>query len=317
MNAARPWTSIVVGMDASPEAAEAAVFGLRLAEAVGAPCCFAHAVPEPWSAIVDVTPPRDLLEFRQALVHSARQDLVLHLRERDAPGQADDVIVRLGRTARVLQQVVDERNADLVVLGGKRHSALARWLGGSTAHNAVRSLSVPVLVTRTPPAAPRRILVAVDMSAAANPTLATAERLALAFGAQLRAVSVLEPFPVSLEGSPALTPEYFALWEEMLKRDVWPLLRHPATETVVRQGPIIDTLAREAADWHADLLVVGSHGKGWVDRMLIGSVTERLLNDLPTSLLVVPVTAAVESSTSPEDRRAPAANAAHGVLALA
>jgi Universal stress protein family len=34
--------------------------------------------------------------------------------------------------------------------------------------------------------------------------------------------------------------------------------------------------------------VVGSHGKGWVDRILIGSTTERLVTELPTSILVVP-----------------------------
>jgi len=35
-------------------------------------------------------------------------------------------------------------------------------------------------------------------------------------------------------------------------------------------------------------VVVGSHGKGWVDRLLLGSTTERLLDQLPASLLVVP-----------------------------
>jgi hypothetical protein len=34
-------------------------------------------------------------------------------------------------------------------------------------------------------------------------------------------------------------------------------------------------------------VVVGSHGKGWVDRVLIGSTTERLLATLPAGLLVV------------------------------
>jgi len=37
---------------------------------------------------------------------------------------------------------------------------------------------------------------------------------------------------------------------------------------------------------------MGSHGKGWATRVLVGSVTERLLNHLPTSLVVVPVVAA-------------------------
>ena len=49
-----------------------------------------------------------------------------------------------------------------------------------------------------------------------------------------------------------------------------------------------ETILAEAAEWKADLLVVGSHGKGWAERMLVGSVTERLLNHLPTSVLVVP-----------------------------
>jgi hypothetical protein len=43
-----------------------------------------------------------------------------------------------------------------------------------------------------------------------------------------------------------------------------------------------------ARTWEADVIVVGSHGHNWVDRLLIGSVTEQLLNELPASLLVVP-----------------------------
>jgi nucleotide-binding universal stress UspA family protein len=59
-------------------------------------------------------------------------------------------------------------------------------------------------------------------------------------------------------------------------------------ERLVRYGGAVETILREALDWRADLLVVGSHGKGWAERLLVGSVTERLLNHLPTSLLVVP-----------------------------
>ena len=58
--------------------------------------------------------------------------------------------------------------------------------------------------------------------------------------------------------------------------------------TVVRHGTALETILREAADWRADLVVVASHGKGPVKRMLVGSVTEGLINHLPTSLLVVP-----------------------------
>ena len=63
----------------------------------------------------------------------------------------------------------------------------------------------------------------------------------------------------------------------------------PPDDRVIRRGRADEEIAEEAAVWRADLLVVGSHGKGWIDRLLIGSTTERLLNRLPTSLLVVPI----------------------------
>jgi len=65
-------------------------------------------------------------------------------------------------------------------------------------------------------------------------------------------------------------------------------LRQPA-DRVTREGLADEGIAEEAAAWEADVTVVGSHGKGWMDRMLIGSTTERLVNRLPTSLLVVPI----------------------------
>ena len=135
---------------------------------------------------------------------------------------------------------------------------------------------------------------AVDQSGAARLTLAAAERYAALFGAELRALSVFEPLPV-IPGvtQPYETGEYYAMSEELLTRDVWSLIRTPGVERIVRYGMAVKTILREVSEWGADLLVVGSHGKGWAERVLVGSVTERLLNRLPTSLIVVPVRAAV------------------------
>src|SRR2546427_11707622 len=78
----------------------------------------------------------------------------------------------------------------------------------------------------------------------------------------------------------------------MVARDIWPLIRAPGVDTLLRHGAALETVEREASEWRADLLGVGSHGKGSVKRMVVGSVTERLINHLPTSLLVVPAPAA-------------------------
>jgi len=197
--------------------------------------------------------------------------------------------VRLGSTPAVLQRVAAEHGAELIVLGGKHHPALDRWFGGSTSLNVARSTEVPMLVTAGAPTAIRRVFVAVDISGAAPPTLAAAERYAALFGAELRAVSVLDPLPVIPGVTPPYeTSEFYAMSEELIQRDIWSLIRTPGVEKFVRYGGAVETILREAFDWQADLLVVGSHGKGWAERLLVGSVTERLLNHLPTSLLVVP-----------------------------
>lgn len=48
-----------------------------------------------------------------------------------------------------------------------------------------------------------------------------------------------------------------------------------------------DTVAQLARDWKADLLVVGTHGRRGVSRLLIGSVAERIVRVSPCPLLLV------------------------------
>jgi len=134
----------------------------------------------------------------------------------------------------------------------------------------------------------------VDASAAAGPTIAAAERFADLLSARLRVVSVLEPLPVVPTAPSYHTAEYYNVLEEHVTQHVWPLVKTRGAERFVRYGMPVELIMQEATAWAADLVVVGSHGKGWVDRMLIGSVTERLLSELPTSLLVVPAYAQVK-----------------------
>jgi len=281
------WKPIVVGIDASPEAVEAASFGGRMAARAGVTCRLVHATRDP---LVSPQVPESV-RYRNALVEQARAHVVTTLRDALPPELLDTLAVRLGPTPVVLKHAAAELGAEVIVLGGKHHSALGRWIGGSTSLDVARTTEVPLLVTAGP-ATIRRVLVAVDISGAARPTLAAAERYAALLGAELRALSVLEPLPVIPEVTPPYdASEFYALSEELLQREVWPLLRTAGAEKVVRYGLAVETIVREATDWSADLLVVGSHGKGWAERLLVGSVTERLLNHLPTSLLVIPAPA--------------------------
>ncbi len=283
------WKPIVVGVDEAPESGAAAVLGWRLAATTGTSCRLVHAVRDVGTSVAAALMGTKARDLEQALTAIVGSRLRAALKECLPPPALDTLVIRIGRPAVVLNAEVERLGAGLVILGGKRHTALGRWLSGSTAHDAVRTLSVPVLVTRGAPAALRRVLVAVDLSYAAQWAIAEAERFATLPDAHLRAIHVLEPLPIS--DVPVLIDQntFEANSEAVLLREIWPLLRVPRAEMAVRHGEARETLSAETADWKADLLVVGSHGKGWVDRLLLGSVTERLLNHLPTSLLMVPV----------------------------
>jgi nucleotide-binding universal stress UspA family protein len=286
------WKPVIVGVDASPEGAAAAALGCEIARAAKTRCVLVHAARDAWSMLAALEVPDHVHEFNIALMEQARRQVADALRGHAPADLIVDLVVRVGPTAEVLNTVVDERDAGLVILGGKHHSALGRWFGGSTSLAAARTTRVPLLVTAGEPHGFRRVLAAVDLSGAARPTLAAAQRFAALFAATLRAVSVIEPLPVIPEArQPVDAAEYYRLSEELLQREVWPILDSPSTERLVRHGMPVETLLREVQDFGTDLLVVGSHGKRWVTRMVIGSVTERLVNHLPTSILVVPVQA--------------------------
>lgn len=61
----------------------------------------------------------------------------------------------------------------------------------------------------------------------------------------------------------------------------------PKIETAVIMTTPKTAIVEEAKDWGADLIVVGSHGYGFWDRMLIGSVSDAVIHHAPCSVLIV------------------------------
>src|SRR2546426_7790126 len=281
-----PWKPIVVGVDASPEAADAAVFAVAAAQRAETSCHLVHATLASGRASR-----RDSYPYTR-LYEQASVQLGAAVGNRVPKKVLEGLTVHRGKPAAVLNEAAAALGAELVVLGGKHHSTLGRWLGGSTSVAVARTASVPVLVTVGAPAI-RRVLLAVDPSAAAHPAVAAAERYAALFGAKLRALSVVEPPAVLPEVPQQDTSDHYRQWEETLARDVWPLIRAPGVDTFVRHGTALQTILSGAGAWSADLLVVAPHREGPGTRMLVGSVTEGLINHLPSLLLVVPAGAAL------------------------
>jgi nucleotide-binding universal stress UspA family protein len=282
---------ILIGVDASPAAAEAVRVGGAIAETMRVPYRLVHATPEAWTV---PTAPHAGTEQPELLNEAVREAARSAVRDSLADAVPDaalrDIEVRTGRSVTVIRECAHEFQAGMVVLGGKHHTTLGRWVGGSTAHSLVRTLDVPLFVTAHTPLPIRRIVATVDLSDAAGPTIQAAERLARLFGASLHVLHIVEPLPI-IPDTPLQynDDEVYRRSEEHLAQYVWPLIAYPGATTGVRRGTAAEAITAEVADRSAEVVVFGSHGKGWVDRILIGSVTERVLSALPCSMLIVPV----------------------------
>jgi nucleotide-binding universal stress UspA family protein len=287
--AAMEWKTIVVGVDGSPEAVHAAEVGCELARRTSAHCRLVHAAPDYWSAVTAPELGLDVQELDRGTVEHARALVDASMRGRVPDPLLAGMEIQVGRPPAILSSVAERDHADLIVLGGKHHRGLDRVTTSTIVH-MVRLHDVPVLATTSGLPPVKRVLAAVDLSYAARPVIAMAEQWAALFGAQLRVLSVVEPMPVVPGVALKIgDEEVYHAAEQLLDLQVWPAITRSDAETVVRRGRAAAAIADEAAQWQADLLVLGSHGKGWASRLLIGSTSERLLHLLPVSMLVVPV----------------------------
>ena len=56
----------------------------------------------------------------------------------------------------------------------------------------------------------------------------------------------------------------------------------------VAEGDPVDTIIRRAETWPADLIVMGTHGRTGLERLLLGSVAEKVLRRAPCPVLTMP-----------------------------
>ena len=93
-------------------------------------------------------------------------------------------------------------------------------------------------------------------------------------------------FSERLENSAREQAEEFAREAEAMIREHFPDSNIDLT-TQTAVGAPEQILIEEAKEWNADLVVVGSHGRGFWGRMLLGSTTDALVHHAPCSVLVV------------------------------
>jgi nucleotide-binding universal stress UspA family protein len=242
------------------------------------------------------------------LAPEARQALMRSMREFAAGGQASVPVeceIGDGHPPAVIVATAEAISADLLVLGTHGRSGFDRWVLGSVTETVLRKARCPVLTVPThaggvaEPAVFRRIVCAVDFSECAMRALEYATSLAERAHASLTVVHVIElppDVPREVHETVMLGPrnqrEYIALAEEAGRArlaDALPdRVRASLTvDTVLAAGKPYREILRVAAEHSADLIVVGVHGRGAIDRMLFGSTTQHLVRQASCPVLTI------------------------------
>jgi nucleotide-binding universal stress UspA family protein len=139
----------------------------------------------------------------------------------------------------------------------------------------------------------KRILVPTDFSERAAPAERQAVRLARALGAEIVLVHVASEAPLWREG--LYTPQVRAVFESQRKwaadalaaRAAGLAAEGVAARSVVRLGEPAAEIVRLAADEQAHMIVMGTQGRTGLERLLLGSVAERVIRQAPCPVLSI------------------------------
>jgi nucleotide-binding universal stress UspA family protein len=217
--------------------------------------------------------------------------------------------VRYGLPAQQVLEVAEAHDSDLIVLCSHGRTGFARWALGSVAHTLIHQGTVPLLVLRQQqePAPvetgrPFCTLVPLDGSelseAVLAPALALTEALAAPNRGVLRLVQVVKDFrSVAEEGFVGeLNKETHRLARSYLAGVAGRIEAQQPDSTLslttsVEVAPDVASalldMAEQAGPQGCDLIAISTHGRGGLERWVMDSVTERLLNSTRLPMLIV------------------------------
>ena len=210
----------------------------------------------------------------------------------DRPEVAVELGIAFGLPGIEICRFAEQRGADLLLLGRKHRSAVARLLVGDTADAVIRRSRIPCLFVEQGSFQLGRLLVALDGSERGMRVFTAARSFADAVGAPLAVVTVEDleaPYPVEPVPPLPLTRSS-RLWRELEPHHGRGGLS-TATETAVsiRQGKVVPEILAEVAERSADVLAFGCHRGGPSGILETGGTGRHLAHTAPVSVLTIPL----------------------------
>jgi nucleotide-binding universal stress UspA family protein len=279
---------IVVGVDGSPASDAAVVWAAREAAMRNIPLTLVHMFKAFVPTFPQMPTPSGVAVWQEDDGHKVLEQAV-KLAEDAVPRDREISIASEVKCSPPVPTLVDlSEGAEMIVVGCTGHGAVARVLLGSVSSGVVRSAKCPVAVIRAeasylPRADRAPVLVGIDCSPASELALAIAFDEAARRGVELTALHAWSD--VAMYHVPWLDwrseaerslAEYLAGWQE----------RYP--DVKVNRVIALDHPGRALIEESesAQLVVVGSHGRGGLSGMLLGSVSNAVVHAARTPVIV-------------------------------
>jgi nucleotide-binding universal stress UspA family protein len=291
---------IIVGYDGSSQAEDALALGKLLAGATGASLT---AV-----TVLQSDPVWGGRDFHfQGFDAEAKEKLSKATAATGAEGQ----MVTTSSPARGLHDLAEQLEADLIVLGSAAHGKAGQILEGSVAlsllHGSPCAVAIaPMGYAGRVPDGLAEVTVGYDGEAESKLALSDAIELARAASAPVKLVTVAQPSPIVFgkgagagQGRHELDQAIHDMMRERLDAALGAAPEDPKVSGTLVEGDPAEALKQIGVE-DGGVLVLGSRGYGPLRRVLLGSVSTKLLRSAPCPVIVHPrrVEAKEQSDTS-------------------
>ncbi|NNF04793.1 MAG: universal stress protein, partial [Rhodothermales bacterium] len=291
---------VLIPTDFSDCARNALAHALYLTKRYDGEIHLLHAVELPTIAVTDMPP--DMFDIEEERALERMEDLLEEHAVHQARTSRVHTAVRPGKptepAAEVILDYAEDAEIDMIVMGTHGRRGARRLLLGSVAEQVIRGAECPVFAVREtekawPLPSVDTILVPVDFSAGTDDVINEAIDLAGHYDAAIRLLHVvdIDTYPhygIAVDPVIELAEKTAqAARKELEKIADRITVGHLAVFVSVERGHAASTISEYAVDCDVDLIVLGSHGRSGLDRLLLGSVAEKTLRMAHCPVVVV------------------------------
>lgn len=249
-----------------------------------------------WITVVSVVPPYvgdlefvGMVGMREAMRKPCENALIEAQQIAEKEKVSIKTVCEEGEAHERIIDLADAENFDLIVMGRRGLRRIERALIGSVTARVIGYSQRDVLVVpRNTTIGWKSIILPTDGSKYSEIATEKAINFAKSYGGNIKAISAVDVTEEFMAQAPGAVESLVKKAKETVE-DVKKKANSEGVEAegIVREGEAFKLIADFARDEKADVIVMGSHGRTGLKRLLMGSVCERVIGHSPCPVLVV------------------------------